>query len=77
MAAATPHCVRAVAEAEKINKPRPDLTDVALKVREVLFVDGSAKIDEKGKNPVGYAVTTDSKNSKSWPAPWTPFSTCS
>jgi len=43
-----------IAEAEKVYKPRPDLTDVALEGGEVLFVDGSAKIDEKGKNRVGY-----------------------
>ena len=69
--------VQAVAEAEKVYKPRPDLRDVALEGGEVLFVDGSAKINEKGKNRVGFAVTTDLKSSKSWPAPWTPFSTSS
>ena len=69
VAAATPHCVQAVAEAEKVYKPRPDLTDVALEGGEVLFVDGSAKIDEKGKNRVGYALTTDSKIVKAGPLP--------
>jgi len=42
---------------------------VALEGGEVLFVEGSAKIDEKGKNRVGYAVTTDSKLVKAGPLP--------
>uniref|UniRef100_A0A3Q2YKG0 RNase H type-1 domain-containing protein n=1 Tax=Hippocampus comes TaxID=109280 RepID=A0A3Q2YKG0_HIPCM len=42
-------------------KPRPDLTDVPLPIGEVVFVDGSAKKGEDGRNRVGYAVTTQTK----------------
>ena len=50
-----------IAETSQQYSPRPDLIDHPLKTGDVVFVDGSAKKDDKGTNRVGYAVVTENK----------------
>lgn len=50
-----------VAESETVYKPRPDLQDTPLNHGQIIFVDGSASKDDKGKNRAGYAITTKTK----------------
>lgn len=57
------------AETEKVYKPRPDLSDQPLKRGEIIFVDGSARKDERGKNQVGYAVVTQTEIFEAEPLP--------
>ncbi|XP_023808656.1 uncharacterized protein LOC101166204 isoform X1 [Oryzias latipes] len=56
-------------ETTLVYKPRPDLSDVPLTEGEIVFVDGSAKKDETGRNKVGFAVVTQDKVLKAGPLP--------
>ncbi len=52
----TPHLCKVKVEEE--TKPRDDISQTQLQGSNVVYVDGSASKDEKGKNKVGYAITT-------------------
>lgn len=65
----TPHdCMH---DTQQVYKPRPDLLDEPLSQGDVIYVDGSAKVNDKGKNCASYAIVTIDKILQAKPLPTT------